>query len=432
MRQCWALTNDFRRCRNSAQAGQWFCHKHRWWFIVTLITGFASIIFFLESLTGLIANVGIPLFPKITSTSLPRASNLYFAFIVDASGRMSESFDGDKTKWDSVREAALDNLILGLPARANYGLILLGGNPTGNVTNCDAVNMVLPLGEDNRDQIGRLIEDQKPQGVSSLTKAIDLARNNLLSLSDDSSVRALELWVFLGGGDGCSNNDLKPILYFVQGSAKFLTNTHMDLFILSNEVIDRDMLNEIEESDQATGNVTVNLTTNNAELAAAVNQSYEEAKERARRVEPTAVAAQETIVVQTPFETERVAINVSSITAIAGYSTPKPTWTPSPVVMLESVSYLAIGESCSARINLHVRGSPATGNFHVWNSSYGPEGDIYPVITLLPGPNAYEVILRGHGDPGYYRHKVWFVYNGISSNVLDNLICPELTLTPSP
>jgi hypothetical protein len=254
---------------------------------------------------------------------IPKADKLYFAFLVDASSRMADPFDGGRTKWDAVREAALDNLIFGLPSRANYGLILLGGNSGGQTSNCEQVEMAYSFRPDSRSSVETLIQSQQPRGVTSLAKAIDLARDQLLKLSDDeSTVKDVELFVFLGGGDGCLNDDYRPLLFFLQNSARFLSKTHIDIFVLSKEPIDPAIEEAIKESDQQTEAVRVNITRNQPELETAVEQSSLDAKERAREVEPTAVAFQETIAVQTLIFTPALATDVPPNTVIAATNHP--------------------------------------------------------------------------------------------------------------
>jgi hypothetical protein len=106
------------------------------------------------------------------------------------------------------------------------------------------------------------------------------------------------------------------------------------------------------------------------------------------------------------------------------------TSTPVPSISLVSATYIGAGEGCFADITVQVNGSAVTGNFHVWNAFYDPEGDKYATTTLIVGTNTYRVILGGTGNPTYYLHQVWFEYNGIQSNRLTNLICPNLTPSP--
>ena len=113
---------------------------------------------------------------------------------------------------------------------------------------------------------------------------------------------------------------------------------------------------------------------------------------------------------------------------------PEPTSIPAPSVVLAFDVYDGTGEGCSALITYQVTGSPATGYFRVWNQWYADNGAAYdsnyPVETLGVGTGTYRVGLGGNGNPNYYKHKVWFEYNGTSSNVLGDLICPGLTAPP--
>jgi len=109
-------------------------------------------------------------------------------------------------------------------------------------------------------------------------------------------------------------------------------------------------------------------------------------------------------------------------------ATPSSTTARAPFVQLLSVVPLQAATDCQARIMIQVSGSPAIGQFHVWNSFFGPAGDISPAIVLPLGANNYQVGLRRSRGPYF----VWFEYDGTSSNVID-LICPGLIGTaPAP
>jgi hypothetical protein len=316
-RRCWALTKQVRRCTRTFYKGWLFCPAHRlsgWFQLITLVTGFTA---FLANITQLTGN---PLFAVNTATTFPRADKLYYVFVVDASSRMSAIFDGDKTKWDATRDAALGNLLYGLPAKANYGLIVLGGTNEQAVASCDSVTMSASFATENRDKVGDIIKAQQASGLAPVAKAFDLARDQLLGLPDDVTATNIELFVFLGGGDTCSDNDLQPILFFLQNSAKYLTNTHVDIFLLSNENIEEQILAEIENSNKEIDNVEVKITTSIVDLEAAVDQSFQDAQERAQTVEATTIPTRTTNVVQ-------------NVTATGGILTitPSETATPSPI-----------------------------------------------------------------------------------------------------
>lgn len=323
---CQVIKKDGRQCKNRALKGKNYCWTHRpagqkwaagFTAIATIIVLYTSVVINLDDVKNIF-------FPTKLPTPMPRADKLYFTFLIEASSRMLEPFDDTKTKWDSVREAAINNLIWGLPSRANFGLILMGGSTAGNTTNCDSVSMTIPIQPDMRDSIGDLIQSQEPQGTASLSKSIDLARDELLALADDSTVKDLELFVFLGGGDGCSNNDLGPLLYFLQNSSNYLSQTHVEIFVLSDEAIDQEILNQIEKSNQTAENIRVQITTNTQELTTAVSQSYLDAMDRAEEVEPLAVAAQETVVAQNPAFIQSVGMNAAPSTEVMNVNIATP------------------------------------------------------------------------------------------------------------
>jgi hypothetical protein len=309
-RRCLALTSWGQRCKNKTKG--LFCDTHylwRWSFVVAILGVLANI----SQITDFLMS-------RITADSLTRANKLYYVFMVHASSRMSAPFDRGKTKWDAAREAALGNLLYGLPAKANYGLIILGGTTEQDVVSCDAVTMSAPLAPNNRDIVGNIINTQQAGGVAPVAKAFDLARDQLLGLPDDQTVTNFELFVFLGGGDTCLDNDLQPVLFFLQNSAKYLTNTHVDIFLLSNESIEQPILTEIENSNKEIDNVQVKITTSIVDLEEAVNQSFQDAQERARTVEATTIATRTVNVMQ-------------NVTATGGILTvtPSETATPSPI-----------------------------------------------------------------------------------------------------
>ena len=113
-----------------------------------------------------------------------------------------------------------------------------------------------------------------------------------------------------------------------------------------------------------------------------------------------------------------------------------PTPTQPPLVELLSSSYRTTGIGCQMDIVVKVSGSPATGSFHVMNSSNAPEGEVFQQVTLPVGTYSNNIVsLRGN-TPQTYVHEVWFEVNspqGEQSNRLRNLSCPFLpTATPTP
>jgi hypothetical protein len=102
-------------------------------------------------------------------------------------------------------------------------------------------------------------------------------------------------------------------------------------------------------------------------------------------------------------------------------------------VKLLTASYVSQGIGCQIDVQVRVDGGPAAGTFHVRNDFYAPgDSSTYPQTTLLVGTNYASTFSLGNlitlgGDkPEYYKHEVWFEYNGIQSNHLTDLFCPGI------
>ena len=114
-------------------------------------------------------------------------------------------------------------------------------------------------------------------------------------------------------------------------------------------------------------------------------------------------------------------------------TTPSPTPTLQASVELVSGTYLTTGVGCQIDIVVRVTGSPATGSFHVWNASYGPNGKVDPMLTLPVGTYSGNSVTLSGDQPDSYVHEVWFEYDGKRSNRLMDLVCPLLPRgTPVP
>jgi len=114
---------------------------------------------------------------------------------------------------------------------------------------------------------------------------------------------------------------------------------------------------------------------------------------------------------------------------------PSSTFTAAPSsVSLLAVNYLTTGVGCQVDVQVKVTDSSATGTFHVRNESMGADGVVSLPITLQTGTNwlsAFSVsnLLTLPGDQQqYYLHEIWFEYNGVETNHLEDLICPGLFL----
>jgi hypothetical protein len=110
-----------------------------------------------------------------------------------------------------------------------------------------------------------------------------------------------------------------------------------------------------------------------------------------------------------------------------------PTPTQPPTVELVSSSYRTTGIGCQVDIVVNVSGSPAVGSFHVLNSSNGPEGEVFQQVILPVGTYSNNIVSLNGSRPESYVHEVWFEFNSVESNHLQNLKCPFVpTATPRP
>jgi len=255
--------------------------------------------------------------PTPTRTPLPEARKLYYLLILDASSRMADGFEGSDNKWMAAQKSARDLLTVGLPSRANYGLIVLGGNQPGSTQTCDDSNQTtMPLGLDQRRAVIEKIESLEPQGVASLTDAVALARDQLLDLPGDLEKT---IFVITGGGDTCQPGDEWESLLDLLELSVDLIKAKVDLIILADENVDEEVQAAVREIIRLDlENVRADVPSNEEELTNTMGDVADNAVERARVVEPAAIAAEET------------AVAADRPTAIAVVPTPTPLPKPPP------------------------------------------------------------------------------------------------------
>ena len=157
----------------------------------------------------------------LTPREVPQAKTLHYLFIVDSSDRMAQAFPGGQSKWTATRQSVLDHLVLGLPPRANYSLITLGGKSLPHTGSCKQreSNLIVPIGSDNRDEVLAGFEKLEPGGVAPLDDALEKAREILFNLPADEEKA---LYLFLGGGDDCAEDHWKSLKYFLEDSAQHI------------------------------------------------------------------------------------------------------------------------------------------------------------------------------------------------------------------
>jgi tetratricopeptide (TPR) repeat protein len=377
------------------------------------------------SFPTLAANVPI-LIPTSSPTITPsptlqtRSELLYYMIVLDASEKMKESFNG-RSKWDAALES-VNIIIEGLDANANYGLVVVGGSNTSTTLDPCREPSTATTPFISKENLQTRVGQLQPAGGGSLHTAFRVANNQLQSLPSGT----IKTLIFItGSSDNCESrdewNDLEKLIQLPN-----VAGLHSEILILEENtgLIIRSIAERIS-------GISRNVNAQAPQDTAALQQSY-------RSVISNVTAYIENEVLASATQTSKTATAIF-VSAIPPTRTPIPsptaTFVPStptvtPSVNLLSVDYLGTGEGCQVNITLQVSGSPATGNFHVWNAFYSPEGDVYATITLPIGNYNYQVGLGGNGNPEYYRHEVWFEYNGISSNRLSNLVCPGLTPFP--
>lgn len=389
--------------------------------------------------------------PTFTWTPSPQPESVthYYMIVLDASINMQESFDG-QSKWGAAL-IALSSMFEALNRNSNYGLVVVGGSSENSGTDpCNEPSRpIIPFVTDEQVFLSRdslqmedlitQINQLQPVGGGSLYTAFTLAKQQL----DDLPANAVKTLIFItGSSDTCeSRNEWRELERIIQ--LPDLVGLYSEIIILDEDagLITQNIAERINSLSET---VNVQVSENNQQLqqitGIVINQVNMHVKEQQAALEnnnpienvisisPPTSAPPVVVVVPPPTFTAIPPTQVPP-TPKPPTSPPQPTNTPTTSVVLLSASYNGSGESCEAVISFQVSGNAATGNFHVWNAFYGPAGDVYPTITLPIGTNGYQVGLGGH-PAEYYRHEVWFEYNGTSSNRLTNLVCPGLTPVP--
>lgn len=315
MTHCWAVTKELRRCKNPRNKGSLFCHKHQRWTwlthrltLATVVTTFIVIIAFLADFTGFLQNIGIsPLLIKTPTVPAPPASRkLYYMTVVDASERMLDSIQGSQQKWQVANRSLQDKISL-LPSGANFGLVTFGQQDSSKPPPCEeSAKVLVPVNDlaiSEKPMVG--ISQQralsataglKPGGKGSLTKAISLAVNQLMSdLPEDYSKTII---VVTGGGDECNPGAEWDSLEFLLSGTVRQLNVYTELIVLITEEVKDEVIakvNKISRLDK----VSVSLPTTPQELSEDLGDAVDRAVQRGMQVDPTPFVVQETIVAAT-------------------------------------------------------------------------------------------------------------------------------------
>ena len=413
--------------------------------------------------------------PSFTPTSV--SNSMYFMFVVDASEKMTQPFDG-KTKMDAARES-IQAILGGLEPGANYGLAVIGGSSaTEGVDVCNQPSVTrIPFSAQKvvSDQVSRL----QPAGGGSMYSAFVLARRQFESLPANT-VRFLIM--ITDKGDECLGQDewkgmenLSKVLdqAGLEFHSEIIVLDEQEDFTLKSSSDRIGIWSKGKIGFQFPHNLSMLQETNQAVIGRA--KSYAESILAAFPTQ-TPESAGFTLTPESGLPTNTLSASSYTLTPIPGLETstpgpssytltPRPgtaTFTPtvtstpvprtntptltptitrtptptqSPTVELVSSSYRTTGIGCQVDILVRVSGSAATGSFHVLNSSNGPEGEVFQQVILPVGTYNGNIVSLSGNRPESYFHEVWFEYNGPQgeSNHLKNLKCPFVpTATPTP
>ena len=414
--------------------------------------------------------------PTFTSTSV--SSSIYYMIVVDASEKMNEPFDG-RTKMDAAREA-IQGIMSGLDPGANFGLVVLGGSATNEGVDPCGQPSVVRTPFSAQSVVSTQIPQLQPASGGSIYSAFVLARRQFETLPTNTT---RVLIMVTSTSDSCPGQDEWKAL---ENLSKVLDQVglefHSEILLLDqNENFElRSITDRIGIWSKQKVNVQFlqNFSGLQETQESVIDRVSNYVAERiASRPVDTPDSLLFTLTPESGLPTNTLSASSYTLTPVPGLQTntpgassytitPRPgtaTFTPTitftavprtatrtltptitrtptptqpPLVELLSSSYRTTGIGCQMDIVVKVSGSPATGSFHVMNSSNAPEGEVFQQVTLPVGTYSNNIVsLRGN-TPETYVHEVWFEVNsprGAQSNRLRNLSCPFLpTATPTP
>ncbi len=383
-----------------------------------------------------------------TATVTPKVQGVYYMLVLDASAKMNEAFGG-ATKWDAAL-GTVSAILEGLAPGANYGLVAVGGAPFAeDVDTCNEPSSVKTFFT-SRQSITAQIAHLQPAGGGSLNSAYSLAKNQFKGLPDNT----IHILIYItGSSDACAGHDeWQELERQLKVKDEASSDLHTEIVLLDQDPgFDAPAL--AQRLDSLSENANVQAPQDDAQLqqttALILKNVADYIAARVLALVTSTPTTTPTVTATPSPGTPTVTASVTvtpSITLTTGAPTIALTWTPSvtPVtpsvtagspasVELLTVTYLTQNVGCQVDVQVRVKGGPATGGFHVRNDSYAPgDSTAYPQTTLQVGTNyasvfSFSNILTLSGDqPDYYRHEVWFEYNGIQSNHLTDLVCPGI------
>jgi hypothetical protein len=393
--------------------------------------------------------------PILQPTPTPLSNAVYYMIVLDASRRMSNIFDGG-SKWNAAR-ATVDAVLAGLEPDANYGLVSIGGsNSTEGSDPCSEPSVArLPFSA--KTELTEGLNTLESAGTGSISTAYALAQEQFVGLPRNT-IRVL---IYISNSsDGCTGRDeWSELQRQLDYNAKVKEDFYSEIIVV-DEKIDPALQKVANRYAKADDRVNFQFLQNNEGVSNAVNltlsnvSSYVQETVATRPTESPLLSSYTltpgtTTVTFTPSITSTPTLTytptITTTPTIGPTATITPTWTPSSTpsatftaspssVSLLAVNYLTRNEGCQVDVQVKVTGSNATGVFYVRNGNMDADGLVSPQVTLPTGTNwvssfSLNSILTLPGDqPQYYLHEIWFEYNGVETDHLEELICPGLFL----
>ena len=127
----------------------------------------------------------------------PASSNMLF--ILDGSGSMWGQVEGQHKIV--IAKDIMTRLVQELPDNIRAGLQVYGHRSKGD---CDDIQMLVPVGADNRQTLIEQIESIKPKGKTPITKAFQHAAEQLRALEDQTTIVLVSDGKETCAGDPCT------------------------------------------------------------------------------------------------------------------------------------------------------------------------------------------------------------------------------------
>jgi len=134
--------------------------------------------------------------PTLSAAAESTGTNVLF--ILDASGSMWEKLQG-KTKIAIAKEK-MTELIRALPLSTRIGLEVYGHREKGN---CEDIELLVPVGQGDKDTLIRRLNAITPKGQTPITRALERAGATLATAEEATTVVLISDGKETCGGDPC-------------------------------------------------------------------------------------------------------------------------------------------------------------------------------------------------------------------------------------